>query len=408
MIPASLQHGLRALRHRNYRLFFFGQGTSLIGSWMQRVALSWLAYRLTGSETTLGLIVFLGQAPTAFIATFAGALADRFSKKRMLLWAQVGEMLMAFALAAVVMLGHAQVWQLLLISLISGIVSAFETPIRQSFIVEMLDDRVDLPGAIALNSTLFNSARLIGPALAGILVEMVGEGWCFMLNALSYIAVLWALVIIVPRPGNKPTEQHRFWRAWWEGIQYCWASAGVRTILIMVTIVAVSALPYLALMPAFAKVVLGGDARTFGFLTSAIGIGALAGGVTLAMRRRHVGLPRLILVMMTCFGLGLCAFSLNANFKLSCFLLVLTGYSMMLMFASMNTFLQTNVPDELRGRVLGLYVVCFVGIGPFGSLAAGWIATQIGTPTTLLLGGLVTLLLAVAMGRRLLSIEPRS
>jgi MFS family permease len=405
-IPSSLRHTLRALGHRNYRLFYFGQGISLIGSWMQRVALAWLAYRLTGSETMLGLIVFLNQAPTAFLATFAGALADRFPKKRLLVWAQVGEMIMAFVLAILVLLGHEQIWQLLLISLLSGLVSGFETPIRQSFIAEMLDDRADLPGAIALNSTLFNSARLIGPAVAGIMVKFLGEGWCFLLNAVSYLAVIWALVLIRPRVLPRGPEVYRFWQTWWEGIRYCWQTDGVRIILIMVTVVSVFALPYLALMPSFAKVVLEGDASTFGFLTSSIGVGALTGGLTLAMRRQSAGLPRLILWMMGIFGACLCAFATSARFEISCALLVLTGFSMMLMFASMNTYLQTNAPDGIRGRVIGLYVVCFVGIGPFGSLAAGWLATRIGTPATIFLGGLVTLLLVAVMGRRLVALEP--
>ena len=400
-VPESLRHTLRALRHRNYRRFYVGQGASLVGSWMQRVALSWLAYRLTGSETVLGLLVFLNQAPTAFLASVAGVLADRLPKKRLLIWAQAGEMVMAFALAILVLLDQAEVWKLLIISFVSGLVSAFETPIRQSFIVEMLDDRADLPGALALNSTLFNGARLVGPAIAGIIVAKLGEGWCFALNGFSYLAVIAALITIVPRNVAVKRPEGRFFETWREGMAYCWETPAVRLVLGLVTLVSLFALPYLALMPAFAKVVLGGDAQTFGFLTSSIGVGALGGGLALAMRRGQSGLLKLIRGAMAMFGGALCLVAMSSQFYLSSALLIVTGFSMMLMFASMNTFLQTTVPDHLRGRVISLYVVCFVGIGPFGSLAAGWVATLIGTPWTIGLGGLTALGLAMGFWKQM-------
>jgi MFS family permease len=408
MSAPALGHALRALRNRNYRLFFIGQGASLVGSWMQRVALAWLVYRLTGSEVLLGLIVFLSQSPTIFFSTVAGVLADRFQKRGVLILLQVMELLLAAVLALLAFSGQVAVSHLLLISLASGIVGAFETPIRQSFVIEMLEVREHLPSAIALNSSLFNSARMVGPAVAGLVVARYGEALCFLLNAVSYGAIVLALFLIKPRRSQTIPRHHHFIDVWKEGLRYSWGNPTIRTALIVTTITSTVALPYMTLLPAFAKTVLGGDSVTFGFMTSAVGVGALCGALTLAIQRQAIGFGRLILRMTLLFGVGLVGLAISRDVVVSILTLTLVGYSMMLTYASMNTLIQTSVPDDIRGRVLSLYIVGFLGIGPFGSLLAGWLATIIGSPATVLLGGLGLFAQGLLLGPALLRIDRKS
>jgi MFS family permease len=392
---------VRAFRHRNYRLFFAGQGISLIGTWMQRVALNWLVYRLTGSALLLGVVNFTGQVPTLAFAPFAGVLADRYDRHRLLIATQALAMLQAAAIAALVLTDVVAVWQLVLLSLFLGVVNAFDTPIRQSMVVEMVDNREDLGNAIALNSSMMNGARLIGPSIAGLLIAAVGEGICFLLNAVSYVAVIAALRAM--RLTSTPARRRhpRLWQAWREGVVYALESIPIRSVLLLLAVVSFMGMPYATLLPIFAQDVLRGGAQTLGFLMSAAGIGALMGALYLAMRRTVLGLETVLVAAAALFGIGLVAFSLSRLAWLSLGLMVLVGFGMMVHTASSNTLVQTLVDDDKRGRVMSLYTMALRGMVPLGSLCAGSLASQLGAPLTLRLGGLCCVLGACLFaGRR--------
>ena len=399
---SGIKNLLRALRSRNYRLFVAGQSVSLVGTWMQQVAMSWLVYRLTGSAFLLGVVGFTSQIPTFLLSPVAGVLADRWNRRRLLIITQTLAMLQAALLAAVVLSGIVQVWHIVALSLLLGIVNAFDIPIRQSFIVEMVAHREDLGNAIALNSSMVNGARLIGPAIAGLLVASVGEGVCFILNSVSYLAVLVALVAMRLDPVPQLLKQNRnVLHELWEGFTYAFGFGPIRSILLLVALVSLTGMPYAVLIPVFAKEVLHGGAHTFGFLMTAAGCGALVGTVYLASRKSVVGLGRLIVLATVMFAAGIVAFANSSNLSISLMSLSVAGFGAMTLIASCNTILQTILDEDKRGRVMGFFTVAFVGIAPFGSFGAGAMAETIGPRDTLLIGAACCLLGAAMFARYL-------
>jgi MFS family permease len=402
VLPAldRLKEAFRALRHRNFRLFLGGQIVSLVGTWMQRVALGWLVYRLTHSAFLLGLVGFAGQIPSLFLSPLAGVWADRWNRHRMVIATQALSMVQALALAALVLRGSVAIWHLVALSLILGLVNAFDVPARQAFLVEMVEGREDLANAIALNSSTFNAARLVGPAIAGLLIVEMGEGLVFLVNGVSYVAVIAALLAIrvAPRPpASDPSVPP--WHNLKEGVAYAWSLSSIRTLLLIVALAGFAGMPYRVLMPVFATDVLHGDAHTLGFLTGGIGVGALAGALFLAARRGVRGLGRVILVAVLVFGASLVGFAASRSFALSLVLVFFAGFGMMVQTASCNTILQTIVDDDKRGRVMSFYAAALQGTMPLGSLLAGTLAGAVGAPRTVLLGGAACLLGALGYAR---------
>jgi MFS family permease len=397
----TLQRIVRALGHRNYRLFLAGQSISLIGTWMQRVAMNWLVYRLTGSAFLLGVVNFTGQAPTLLFTPFAGVIADHYDRHRLLTATQVMAMVQAALIAVLVLTNVIAVWHLMLLSLFLGIVNAFDTPIRQAMVVEMIDNRDDLGNAIALNSSMVNAARLVGPSIAGILIATVGEGLCFLLNAVSYVAVIMALTAMTMTPKYGRTRGPQIWQAWREGVTYAFGSPPIKSVLLLLAVVSFMGMPYATLLPIFAQEVLHGGAQTLGFLMGAAGIGALAGAMFLASRDTVLGLEMVMVVAAAIFGSGLIAFAQSRVVWLSLGLMVVSGFGMMVQMAASNTLVQTLVDDDKRGRVMSLYTMCLRGMVPLGSLVAGGLASYIGAPATLTVGGICCVLGAVLLaGRR--------
>jgi MFS family permease len=397
---ARVRNAFRALKHRNLRLFFAGHGISLVGTWMQQVAMSWLVYRLTDSELLLGVIAFAGQFPGLLMAPFAGALVDRWNRHRMVVICQVLLMLQASVLATLVLTGRAEVWHLISLAVFSGLVNGADIPARQSLLVRLVGGTQDLPNAIALNSSIFNGARLIGPAVAGLLIGWIGEGPVFVLNALSYVAVLGGLLAMrLPPERDRVTGDVLGHIS--EGFAYAFGHPATRDMLILFAGMSLVGVPYIVLLPVFARDVLGGDARTLGVLTSCAGLGAFAGALSLAARDSLAGIGRGVVRATGALGLVLVMFAASRTFLLSSVLLVLSGFALMLATASVNTVIQTLVSDEMRGRVMSLYAMAFIGVTPVGSLLGGALATRIGAPFTVALGGLGCLVLAVAFGPRL-------
>ena len=391
----------RALGSRNYRLFFMGQSISLIGTWMQQTAMSWLVYRITGSTLLLGLVAFSNQIPTLFLGPLAGVVADRWERKRLLCWTQSLSMLQASILAFLVLSGLIEPWHVIALSLFIGVVNAFDIPIRQSFIVQMVEKKEDLGNAIALNSAMFNSARFIGPSIAGILISTVGEGVCFLLNGISYLTVLAGLAAIRVAPRKNHNGKAPFFREFYEGLRYAVNFKPIIAIMALLSVFSIAGSPYLVLLPAYAKDVLHGEAHTFGFLMSAAGIGALSATIYLASRKNAGGLIRAIPVASGACGLGIAAFALSTNFVLSVVFLFLAGFSMMTQIASSNTIIQTIVDEDKRGRVMSLYAMSFMGVMPLGSILAGSVADRIGVQLTLLLGAAACIAGAVIFALKL-------
>ncbi len=401
-----LRNLLRALRSRNYRLFAAGQGISLIGTWMQQVAMSWLVYRMTGSAFLLGVVGFSSQVPTFLLAPVAGVLADRLNRRYVLIGTQTLAMIQAALLAVVVLMGAVQVWHIVVLSLLLGLINAFDIPMRQSFVVEMVDNREDLGNAIALNSSLVNAGRLIGPAIGGILVASVGEGICFVLNSLSYLAVILALLAmrIIDRP-KPPQRARHLLHELREGALYAFSFGPIRSILLLIAVISLMGMPYSVLVPVFTREVLHGEAHTFGFLMTAAGCGALAGTLYLASRRSVVGLGRVIVRSTLVFAAGIALFAVSKYLYLSLFALSAAGFGAMTLVASSNTILQTIVEEEKRGRVMSFFTMSFMGMTPFGSLGAGYMANLIGVRQTLLIGSVACLAGAAIFGRQLPAIR---
>jgi MFS family permease len=385
---ADIKTTFRSLRYKNYRLFFYGQSISLIGTWIQRITTPWLVYDLTHSAFMLGLIGFAGQIPTFILSPIAGVLTDRWNRYHILIITQIAAMVQAFALAFLYLSGTIEVWHIVLLSLFLGCVNAFDVPARQSFVVEMVEKKEDLANAIALNSSMVNGARLLGPSIAGLLIAFTGEGMCFLLNGISYIFVIGSLLLmtIVPRKINNQNKQ--VLKNLKEGFTYTFGFAPIKYIILLLALVSLMGMPYAVLMPIFSKEILHGSSHTFGFLMGASGLGALGGALYLASRKSVLGLARLIPRATVIFGLGLIAFSFSRYFILSMALMVVIGLGMMLQMASSNTILQTIVEDDKRGRVMSFFTMAFMGTAPFGSFLAGSLASSIGVSNTLLFGGI--------------------
>jgi MFS family permease len=399
--PKGLKVVFRSLRYRNYRLFFGGQSLSLIGTWIQRIALPWLVYRLTGSALLLGVIGFAGQIPSFLLVPFAGVITDRYNRYHILIATQVLAMIQALILALLFFTGVIQVWHIVILGIILGCINAFDMPARQAFVVEMVEKRADLGNAIALNSSMVNGARLIGPSIAGVLIAATGEGICFLLNGLSYIFVIVSLLMMKVAPKKMETQNTRVIQGLKEGFSYAFGFPPIRSIILLLALVSLMGMPYAVLMPVFAKEILHGGSHTFGFLMGASGIGALIGAFYLASRKSVLGLGKVISLSAALFGLGLVLFSLSRSFPLSMILMFVIGTGMMLQMASCNTILQTLVDDDKRGRVMSFYSMAFIGTAPFGSLIAGGLANSIGAPNTLIIGGLLCIIGAAIFATRL-------
>jgi MFS family permease len=381
----------RALRYRNYRLFFSGQLISLIGTWMQSVAQSWLVYRLTGSSLLLGLVGFAGQIPVFLLASIGGMVADRRSRYRIIIATQTSAMLLAFVLASLTLLGHIKVWEIMVLASALGLVNAFDIPARQAFVVEMVGQQ-DLVNAIALNSAMVNGARILGPAVAGITVAAIGEGWCFLANGVSYIAVIVGLLLMTVTPRPSPPQGYRSGLvSLVEGFHWVARTGPIRALLLLLGLVSLTGMPYMVLMPIFADGILHRGARGLGLLMGAAGMGALIGTLVLAARHGVRGLGRWVMFAAMGFGASLVLFSMSHWFWLSLLLVMPAGFSMILQMASSNTLIQTMVPDELRGRVMAVYAMMFMGMAPLGALLSGAIAHHVGAPLTVRLGGIICL-----------------
>jgi len=398
---------LRALRHRNFQLFFSGQLISLIGTWMQTVAQAWLVYRMTKSALLLGSVGFASQIPVFLVAPLGGITADRVNRQRLVIATQAAALILAGILAALTLTGVVQVWHIFVLAALLGVVNAFDIPARQSFLVDMVG-KEDLMNAIALNSSMFNGARVIGPAIAGILVAKIGEGWCFAANSISYIAVIVGLSLMhvhcVPRASKRSPIENIV-----EGFRWVNRTRVVRALLLLLGLVSLVGMPYTVLMPIFADKILHGGARGLGILMGATGVGALFGALTLAAKTGVKGLGRWVAFACGSFGVSLFLFSFSRSFWLSVALLLPAGYSMMLQMACSNTLVQTMVPDPLRGRVMSVYSMMFMGMAPFGAFFGGAFAQRVGAPITVATGGVACLLSALWFGRALpeLRIEAR-
>ena len=389
----------RSLKHRNFRLFFSGQLISLIGTWMQTIAEAWLIYRLTGSSVLLGLLGFVSQIPIFLLSPIGGLAADRWPRRRVVIATQVASMLLGFTLAALTLTGRIRVWEIISLATLLGVVNAFDVPARQSFLIEMVG-REDLLNAIALNSSMFNGARVAGPAVAGLLVARIGEGWCFFANGVSYFAVLAGLLMmhiehsLVAHDGSTPIEKLR------EGLRFVRRAVPIRTLLLLLGLVSFTALPFSVLMPIFADRILHGGATAYGNLMLAVGLGAMFGALVLATRQELRGLGNLVAYSAIGLGVSLTLFSASRWFWASFAALAMAGFTMMMQFTSTNTLIQAMVPDQLRGRVMSLYSMMFLGMSPLGSLVAGKMAEHIGAPITVALGGLTSLVGGVIFARK--------
>ena len=387
----NLPHGLRALRHREFRLFFAGQGISQLGTWLQLIATSWLVYRLSGSTFLLGLAAFAIQIPFLVLAPLAGVLVDRLEPRRMLFVTNSVAAAQASVMFAVVALGAVQPWHLIAGNLVLGVANACDAPARQSILIRLVHGKADLPNAIALNSTMMNGARFIGPMIGGALIATLGEHWGFGLNALSYFALLAALARIGASSLNRKPSDESLLRELAAGARYAWGFLPVRAALLLCAATSMSVGSYVALMPWFAREAFHGDSRTLGLLISAAGLGAVSGMAYLASRPSVRGLLRLIARMSATSGIALIAFSFAPSLWIALPALYFVGMGLMLTAASTNTVVQTVVPDELRGRIASLYVMSFIGVAPIGALAAGAIAERAGPPATLAACGLAAL-----------------
>jgi MFS family permease len=397
---------LRALDHRNYRLFFIGQGVSLIGTWMTLTATSWLVYRLTNSALLLGVVGFAGQIPSFLLAPVAGVLVDRWNRHRLLVATQALAMAQSLALAALTLTGFVKIWHVIALSAFQGVINAFDMPARQAFVVEMVEKREDLSNAIALNSLMVNSARLLGPSLAGVIIAAVGEGWCFMLDGVSYLAVIASLLLMtLPRAVAKQIEEENLFRQFRKGWNYIIGFPPIRNMLLLLALVSLVGMPYAVLMPVFANDILGGGPYTLGWLMAASGVGALMGALFLAARKTVLGLGKFIPTMAGAFGAGLIAFSFSRELWLSLILMVVTGLGVMAQMAVSNTLLQTIVEEDKRGRVMSFYTVAVMGTTPIGSLLAGAMAARIGAPHTLLISGICCIVGAVWFAKTLPSLR---
>jgi MFS family permease len=380
-------HAWRALRHRNFRLFFGGQTISLVGTWMTRIATAWLVYRLTHSALLLGMVGFVGQIPTFLLTPFAGVVVDRANRRQVLIWTQTLAMVQSLALAVLTLTNRITIAEVLVLSAFQGLINAFDMPGRQAFMVQMVEDRNDLSNAIAINSSMVNAARLVGPSLAGLVIAASSEGWCFLIDGISYIAVIISLLLMRVHGAAVRRAAAGMLHQLQEGWSYVSSFTPVRTILILFALVSLMGMPYMVLMPIFAAQVLHGGAHTLGFLMGAAGAGALISAFSLVLRRSVRGLTRMIPVSAVVFGAGLVAFGFSRWLPLSLVLMLFVGFGMLQGMTASNTIIQTLVPEDKRGRVMSYYTAAFVGMAPWGSLLAGSMAHWIGAPRTVMFTG---------------------
>jgi len=392
-MPSPAGRLTRALQHRNFRLFFGGQSISLVGTWITRVATSWLVYRLTGSELLLGIAGFAGQIPTLIITPFAGVLVDRHDRRRILLMTQAGSLVQSAILAVLTFTNVITVTQIIWLQVVQGVINSFDTPARQAFVSEMVEDRRDLPNAIALNSSMVNGTRIIGPSIGGLLIAGFGEAWCFAIDAISYIAVIGSILAmrVPPRARHEAAGMHLLDELH-HGWKYVMHSVPIRSALLLVAIVCTAGTPYTVLMPAIAKEVFHGGPNTLGLLMTATGVGALSGALYLAQRESVVGLGRIIGWAAAVFGIGLVIFSQTTSLWPALIVLAVAGCGFMIHLAATNTILQTIVEERLRGRVMSFYTMAFFGTVPIGSLIGGVMADRYGAPNTVLASGIACLL----------------
>ena len=391
----NIRSVFRSLKYPNYRLFFAGQSISLVGTWVQRMALPWLVYSQTKSVFMLGFVTFMGQIPTFLLAPFAGVLSDRFNRYYMLIGLQTLAMAQAIVLAILVLTNRIELWQIIALSGLLGCINAFDIPTRQSFVVKMVNDKADLSNAIALNSSMVNGAKLLGPSIAGILIATVGEGYCFLINAISYVFVILSLLLMKIGPIEKRLRKTNLFSDLKDGFSYAFGFVPICYIILLLALVSIMSMPYLVLMPVIAKEMLHGTSRTYGFLMGASGAGALAGALYLASRKSVLGLGKIIPMATFILSIGIIGFAFSRNVYISIAFLVITGLGLMLQLASSNTIIQTIVAEDKRGRVMSIYTMAFMGTAPFGSFMAGSLAKLIGASFTLLIGGLVCMAGAV-------------
>ena len=400
-----MRHALRAFRHRNFRLFYAGQAISLIGTWIHQIALAWLVYRTTGSGFLLGLVTFCNQVPLLFVMPFAGLLSDRYDRRKILIIAHALAALQALALGFLTLSGAIQIWQILLLGILYGVIMAFETPARQSLISQMVDVREDLPNAIALNSFLMNSGRLVGPSIAGLLLLFVSEGWCFLINSASFLAVIAAATLMRLEPKKLATDTPSLLAGLREAASYAWDARPIRVFLMLVAWLSLTATPYPVLMPIFARDVFHGGAQTLGFLVGCAGLGAVIGTAFLATRPNVLGLSRLIATTSATAGIAMFLVGLSKVYWLSLLLMAFLGFGIIVTAASVNMMLQTMVEEDKRGRVISFYAMAFLGVAPFGGLTAGALASHIGAPATAMIAGACCVLGALLLSRHLPAIH---
>ncbi len=386
--PSALNIIFRSLHYRNYRLFFSGQTISLIGTWMQTIAMSWLVYRITNSPFVLGVVAFSSQIFNFILGPFIGVFVDRYNRHRILIVTQILSMIQAFILFFLVEQKLIAVWHIIVLSMFLGIINSLDVPARQSFVVDMVEKKEDLGNAIALNSFMFNFARIIGPSVSGIIIGIGGESFCFFLNGLSYIPVIIALLLMKIARRNIKNPEQDVVKALKEGFKYSFGSMPIKIILFLTGITSLMGMSYVVLMPVFAVNIFGGQAQDYGYLMGAIGVGALLGTIYLASHTSIASLTRKITAASALFGITLVLFGLSKNLWLSVVILAFVGFSMMIQLASSNTVLQSIIEDSKRGRVMSLYAMALMGVSPFGSLLAGALANKIGAPNTIIIGGL--------------------
>lgn len=395
-----------ALRSSNYRLFFAGQGISLIGSWMTQVATIWLVYQLSQSPLLLGIVGFMGQMPSFILLPFAGVFIDRFNRHRVILATQISAMILSLTLAFLALTGTINIWQIIVASLAQGMINAFDTPARQAFVPEMVERKEDLANAIALNSSLFNGARLIGPAIAGILLATVGASYCFLIDGLSYIAVIAGLLAMKLKAPQITINHAHPWHRLKEGFAYAFGFPPIRSIIFLLALVCMAGMPYTVLTPIFATNILHGGPKALGFLMAGSGIGAFIGAIHLSLRKSVLGLGKIIAISPAIMGIGLIGFSLSRTLGISFIMMVIIGVGFILQVTSANTFLQTIVEDDKRGRVMSIYAMALFGATPIGNLLAGGLANYIGAANTLIIGGVICMVGGLIFTRHLPSLRP--
>ena len=397
----TLRTIFRALGYRNYRLFFMGQGVSLIGTWMQQIAMAWLVYRLTNSPFLLGIVGFSSQIPAFILSPLAGVMADRWNRHRTLIITQVLSMIQAFVLAILTFTGAITVWQIIALGVFLGCVNSLDIPTRQSFVVEMVEKKENLSNAIALNSLMFNAARLVGPSIAGVLIALVGEGVCFFINGVSFLAVIISLLAMNVRPREPGNNNSHVLEELKEGFKYVVGFMPIRLILLLLGAISLMGTSYVVLMPVFARDILKGGPSTLGFLMASVGVGALIATLYLASRKSIIGLGEMIPISSSIFASCLVFFSLSRSLWLSMSLMALAGFGFMTHTAASNTILQTIVDDDKRGRVMSFYAMAFMGMAPLGSLLSGVLAVTIGATNTLIIGGASCILASIVFATKL-------